>query len=82
VDDDAGSIEVSDENGNKLTMKSDGIALESAGNITLKASGDLSVEGTNLKIKASASAAVEGSAGASLKSSGTTEVKGSLVQIN
>jgi Rhs element Vgr protein len=82
IDDSNGSVAVNDENGNKLTMSSGGITLESAKNITLKASGDLSLEGINVSAKASTAAKIEGSVGAALKSSGTTEVKGSLVQIN
>jgi Rhs element Vgr protein len=82
VDDDQGSITVTDQNGNTVTLSSDGIALESAATITLKATGDVTIEGVNVTVKASAAAGVEGGSGAALKSSGTTEVKGSLVQVN
>lgn len=82
LDDDGGEITIADESGNTITLSSDGISLESAKDLILKASNDLSIEAVNLKMNANASATVEGSAGATLKSGGTTEVKGSLVQIN
>ncbi|HUF10989.1 MAG TPA: type VI secretion system tip protein VgrG, partial [Rhodothermales bacterium] len=82
ISDDDGEIEVTDESGNKITMSSDGISLESAKDLKLKAANEMSLDAMNLNIKASASAKLEGSASAALKSGGTTEVKGSLVQIN
>lgn len=82
VDDDSGSVTVEDENSNALKMDSSGITLESAADITIKASGDVNIEGANLSGTASAQAKLEGSAGAELSSSGTTTVKGSIVQIN
>jgi Rhs element Vgr protein len=82
IDDDDGSIVITDQTKNKITMNSDGIALESPGDIKVKATGDVSIEGVNVNLKASAAATLEGSSGANLKSSGTTVVKGSLVQIN
>jgi hypothetical protein len=71
-----------DENQNKVTLSRDGISMESAKDIILKASGDIKIEGTNVEIKASAQLKSEGSAGAELSSSGSTVVKGSIVQIN
>jgi len=65
-----------------VTLSSDGIELESAADITLRAAGDVSIEGVNVTVKASAAAGIEGGSGAALKSGGTTEVKGSLVQVN
>lgn len=82
IDDKDGSIVISDETGNSVTLNSDGIALESAKAIKLKAQQDVTIEGLNIELKARAAVTVEGSASAALKSSGTTEVKGSLVQIN
>jgi Rhs element Vgr protein len=80
--DEDGGILLEDQNGNKLTMNSDGIALESAKEISIKASTDLKAEGVNTEIKSSASFKAEGSASAEVSSSGTMTVKGSLVQIN
>ncbi|WP_111669049.1 type VI secretion system tip protein VgrG [Algoriphagus litoralis] len=82
LSDDEGSILLEDENGNKASLSADGITLESAKDIILKASGDVKIEGTNIEIKASAQFKAEGGAGAELSSSGSTAVKGSLVQIN
>jgi Rhs element Vgr protein len=77
-----GGITLTCENGNTVTLSSDGIALEAKADITLKARGDIKIEGTGLTLKASASVKAEGAGGAELKSSGTTVVKGALVQIN
>jgi len=82
LDDDSGSIKISDENGSTLTMDSSGISLESPMDIQIKAKGNVSIEGTNVQIEANAAASLEGSASAALKSSGTTDVKGAIVQIN
>ncbi len=77
-----GGILLEDENNNKLVLDGDGITIESAGDIVLKATGDVKVEGINLESKASAAFKAGGSAAAGLSSSGTTAVKGSLVQSN
>ena len=82
LDEDTGVIKLEDENGNKITMNSDGIAIESAGKITLKASGDLEIKGTNITNTAQASFKADGSAGLELTSSAIAKLKGSLVQIN
>lgn len=82
VDDDAGEITLDDEHGNKFHMNSDGLTLESPADITIKATGDLTMEGTNINAKANAGFKAEGSASAEISSSGSTAVKGSVVQIN
>jgi len=82
LSDDEGSILLQDENGNKATLSADGIVLESAKDIILKASGDVKIEGVNIEIKASAQLKADGGAGAEFTSSGSTTVKGSIVQIN
>ncbi|MCB9284079.1 MAG: type VI secretion system tip protein VgrG [Lewinellaceae bacterium] len=82
LSDDDGGVTLADENGNKVVLNSDGIALESAKNITLKAQGDIKLEGTNIEQKANASFKAQGSAGAEINSSAITVIKGSLVQIN
>ena len=63
-------------------MNQDGIKIESIKDIILKAATDIKAEGVNAGIKASAEVKLEGSAGAELKSGGSTTVKGSVVQIN
>lgn len=82
MDDDAGSVEINDPEGNTIIMNSDGISMESSGEIAIKASQDLSLEGANVTIKGSGEFKAEGSSGAEISSSGTTTVMGSLVQIN
>lgn len=80
--DEDGGILLKDQNGNKLTMNSDGIALESAKELSMKAKTDLKAEGVNTELKSSSSFKAQGSASAEVSSSGTMTVKGSLVQIN
>jgi Rhs element Vgr protein len=75
-------IHLEDQNGNKITMNEDGIKIESIKDIILKASNDIKAEGVNINIKGSAQTKVEGSAGAEISSGGTTNVKGSIVNIN
>jgi Rhs element Vgr protein len=76
------TIVVEDESGNKVTLSDAGVAIESPGNVELRADGDVTIDGTNIKIKSTASLELEGGSGAKLSSGGTTDVKGSLVQIN
>lgn len=82
INDEDGHIVLEDEAGNSVKMDSSGITLDSPRDVTLKATGDLTLEGVNVNLKASAAFKAEGSAGASLESSGTTTVRGSLVNIN
>ena len=77
-----GGILIKDENNNKIEMTSDGIVIESAGDLTLTATGDLTLEGSNVEASATGNFKAEGSGGAKLSSSSTTEIKGSLVNIN
>ncbi len=82
ISDADGEVTVSDESGSTLTMSSDGILLDSAKEISIKAATDITIEGLNVNIKAGAGLTAEGSATASFKSGGSTELKGSIVQIN
>lgn len=82
LDEDADVITIEDEHSNVLTLNSDGITMESAGDIKIKASGDINLEGTNINVKASAQFKAEGSSGSELKSGAITVVKGSQVKIN
>ena len=77
-----GGIVLEDKNGNKLTLDGSGITLTSAKDLILKAKADVKVEGLNTEMKASVGWKAQGSASVELSSSGTTTVKGSLVQIN
>lgn len=82
LDEDQQKIIIKDENNNKIEMSSDGIIMESCKDIILKATGDMKAEGVNVEMKGSGNFKAEGSGGAKLSSSGTTDVKGSLVNIN
>ncbi len=81
TDADSGIV-LEDQNGNKLTMNSDGIEISSAQALKLVATTDLTGEGVNTEFKASAALKAEGTASAEVTSSGTMTVQGSLVQIN
>lgn len=81
-DDDQKKIIIKDENNNKIEMSSDGIIIESCKDIKFKASGDIKGEGVNVEMKGSGNFKAEGSGGAKLSSSGTTELKGSIININ
>jgi len=82
ITEDEKKIHLEDQNGNKITMNEDGIKIESIKDIILKASNDIKAEGVNINIKGSAQTKVEGSSGAEVSSGGTTNVKGSIVNIN
>jgi len=82
LDEEEGGVFITCENGNKIEMNSDGIALSSDQDITITASGDLTLEGNNVTLTANAQLKGEGSAGAEISSSANTEIKGSLVMIN
>ncbi len=82
LDEDADVITIQDDHSNVVTLNSDGITMESAGDIKIKASGDVNIEGTNINVKASAQFKAEGSSGSELSSGAVTVVKGSQVKIN
>ena len=56
--------------------------MESGSDMTIKSTGDINIEGVNINIKSQAELKAEASAAATLSSSGTTTIKGSLIQIN
>lgn len=82
LDEDAGEIRLEDEHKNVITLDSNGIVIESAGNIELKAKGDITVEGMNVNQKANAQFKAEGAAGIEVSSDAVAVLKGSVVQIN
>jgi len=82
VDEDAGIIQLEDENSNKMTMDSGGIKIESLGDISIKATGDVKIEGTNITISATAQFKASGNAGAELSTGAIAKIQGSMVQIN
>ncbi len=98
LSDDAKSILLQDQNGNKVELNSDGIVLDSPGDISISAKGkvsidatgelamsskaDVSLEGMNVKQEAKAGFTAKGSASAELSASGNTTIKGAMVMIN
>lgn len=92
------AIEMTDVNGNAVTLNQDGIKLQSSSDILLSAqgeikldasqkidldtNGDVHLEGLNISLKANNEFKAEGNARAELSAGGTTTVKGSIVQIN
>jgi uncharacterized protein involved in type VI secretion and phage assembly len=89
IDEQGMTIEIKDQNSNKMTMDSSGIKLESpmnieikAGvNLTLSAAASLTIGGASLGVKADGNLSLEGAL-AKLSASGITEISGSLVKIN
>ena len=81
MDDTAGIIQVEDASGNIMTMDSSGIVLESPKEIMLKAGTTLSFAAPEITIKADAKISAEAAAGLSLKSNGTTDLEGAMVNI-
>lgn len=88
--DEAGSkIEIKDQNNNKVTMGTSGVAIESLQNIelkagvnlTLSAGATLSIGGVSLSVKADGNCEIQG-AMTKIASSGITEISGSLIKIN
>lgn len=82
LDEDGGILKLEDEHGNRITMGSEGISIESKKKILIKTVDDLSLEGKNVSNKAQASFKADGTAGLELTSSAIAKLKGSLVQIN
>lgn len=83
IDEDGKKIELVDLNGNKIVMNEDGITIESIKDIIMKAATDIKMEaGSNAGLKAGSQAKVEGGSGAEVSSGGTTNVKGSMVNLN
>jgi Rhs element Vgr protein len=98
IDDKKKSIELTDENGNSIEMSSKGIELKSIGyikltaktditldasaGVTLKAATDLTASGASVKMTATGQLTAKGGSGAELSASGTTVIKGAMVNIN
>lgn len=98
LSDNDAAIQMTDVNENTVTLNQDGIKLESSSDIFLSAqgeiildatqkidldaNGDVNVEGLNISLQAATAFKAEGNASAELSASGTTTVKGSIVQIN
>jgi Rhs element Vgr protein len=89
MDEQGMTIEIKDQNNNKITMDTSGIKLESpmnieikAGvNLTLSAAASLTIGGASMGVKADGNLSLEGAL-TKLSAQGITEISGSLVKIN
>lgn len=83
LSDDADEIAIKDDHNNTILLNADGITLESGKDIIFKtSSGDIKMEAVNVNATAQSAAKIEASGTAELSSSGSTTVKGGIVQIN
>jgi Rhs element Vgr protein len=98
LNDEDGTINISDQNGNKIGMSSSGISIDSASDITLSAkgsisassgadtslsaTGDFSISGLSVSGSAETQMSMKGSATAEFSASGQVAVKGAIVMIN
>lgn len=82
LDDNEGSVTLTDQNGNKIVLDSSGITIESAAEISIKAATDLKAEGVQVTAEGQSGITVKGGGTAELSSGGSTTVKGGIVQIN
>jgi len=81
MDDKKGEIEVTDSNGNSLKLDSEGMTLNSPMEINITAGSALNLAAPQIGIKADMTATFEASGGMSVKSDGTAEIKGAMVDI-
>ena len=82
MNDNAGTISIKDEFGNKIIMEQSGITVESGADLTLKAKGKFSLSAAQFEMKADSTVNLEGNGQVSVKSSAVTEIKGSIVKLN
>lgn len=77
------AIKLEDQNGNKIEMTQDGVKIESVKAITLKAQTEVKLESsTAFSVKGGTELKLQGTSSAEISSTGTTKVKGAMVQIN
>lgn len=82
VDEDAGFIQLEDENNNKITMDANGIIVDSASVLKLKAAQSISIEAPEIKGVAQSSLKMEAQGQVQVSSSGDMVIKGSFVRMN
>jgi len=83
LSDNDGGITLEDQNGNKITMNKDGIAIESPKKaVKLQAKTDFKAAGTKMTLEAQTTLTAKGGAKTEISSSGALKIKGSIVMIN
>jgi len=83
LSDDAGGITLEDQNGNKITMDKDGVAIKSPKKaVTLTAKTDFKAKAIKVAVEAQTTLEVKAGSKAEVKSSGNLTLKGSIVMIN
>ncbi len=83
IDDEAGSIVITDKNGNALTLGADGIKLASSKNaVEIEAKKDFKAKGMNIEFDAQTGFKAKSQAQAEVSTSGKLTLKGSIVMIN
>ena len=83
LDEDAQTIRLQDQHGNRIEMGPDGITIKSQKAVSIESATESRFEaGTSTTMKASTELKLEGSASAELKGGGIAKLTGGLVQIN
>lgn len=82
ISDDDGSILIKDKNDNSIKLNQDGITLQSNKDIILKATGDIKLQGSNIQMTAQQNFKASSNVGTEVSSSGNTNIKGLMVNIN
>lgn len=83
IDDKAKSIEISDANGNTVTLDSGGITLDSPKDIAIKAGGSITLTATqDIKLAATMQIDAKAGPGAKLAADGPVQIKGAIVGLN
>lgn len=81
IDEDAGIIQLEDENSNKITMDSGNILISTDNEINIKAGGNINIEGDNVNIKGKTEGKFE-APGITVEGSSQAALKGGTVLIN
>ena len=81
MDDTAGTVQVEDASGNILLMDDSGISVDSPQEIKITGGTKISLAAPEINIKADMNISMEASAGLSVKSNGTSDIEGAMVNI-
>jgi len=81
LNDQGGSVQLTDGQGNTISFDSSGVTLQSAGDLTLQAQGSVSISGSDITVSGQSSAGMS-APDVSISGSGQTSISGGLVSIN